>query len=91
MNRRRLPHATRVLVVACLLTAIVAWWLLRGMLGRLAGLSEHDPLDALANTTSAEQPAEPLPVVFDHVSYRYPGVDRIALDDLSMRIDPAEF
>ncbi|WP_245650210.1 ATP-binding cassette domain-containing protein [Millisia brevis] len=87
-----------------LLTAIVAWWLLRGMLGRLAGLSEHDPLDALSNTAPPAHPgqphpadparvaeAQPLPVVFDHVSYRYPGVDRIALNDLSMRIDPAEF
>lgn len=87
--------------ISMLLSAIVAWWLLRGMLGRLAGLSEHDPLDALANTTSGTEPAQPfpsgtepaqpLPVVFEHVSYRYPGVDRVALRDLSMRIDPAEF
>lgn len=77
--------------ISMLMTAIVAWWLLRGMLGRLAGLSEHDPLDALANTTSADGTADPLPVVFEQVSYRYPGVHRSALNDLSMRIDPAEF
>jgi ATP-binding cassette subfamily B protein len=59
-------------------------------------LSNLDELMAMKGLIDKPDAPRALPprvrgeIVFDHVTFRYPGTDRVALDDISLRIAPGE-
>jgi ATP-binding cassette subfamily B protein len=74
-----------------------------GLLGGFSGMYEHNLylsnlFDLLATKTTIDKPADPRPlpapvqgeVVFEHVSFGYPGQEGNALTDVSFRIAPGE-
>ena len=74
-----------------------------GLLGGFSGMYEHNLylsnlFDLLATKTAVDKPADPRPlpvpvrgeVVFEHVSFGYPGQEGNALTDVSFRIAPGE-
>jgi ATP-binding cassette subfamily B protein len=76
---------------------------LRGVLGGLAGLYEHNLFlsnlfEFLDLKPKVEEPIHPLPVphpmqkgvVFDHVMFNYPAGKRKVLKDISITIEPGE-
>ncbi|HEX6348225.1 MAG TPA: ABC transporter ATP-binding protein [Candidatus Dormibacteraeota bacterium] len=74
-----------------------------GLLGGFSGMYEHNLylsnlFDLLATKTAVDKPAHPKPlpspvrgeVVFEHVSFGYPGQEGKALTDVTFRIAPGE-
>jgi ATP-binding cassette, subfamily B, bacterial len=74
-----------------------------GLLGGFSGMYEHNLylsnlFDLLATKTAIDKPESPRPlpqpvkgeVVFEHVSFGYPGQEGNALTDVSFRIAPGE-
>jgi ATP-binding cassette, subfamily B, bacterial len=56
-------------------------------------LDDFDSFRDLKTERSLDAATEPLPrgrLIVDHVSFRYPGTDRLVLDDVSLQIDPGE-
>lgn len=75
----------------------------QGLLSGLSGMYENnlylsnlDELMAMKGRIDKPDAPRSLPprvrgeIVFDHVTFRYPGTDRVALDDISLRIAPGE-
>ncbi|MCC6313185.1 MAG: ABC transporter ATP-binding protein [Thermomicrobiales bacterium] len=75
----------------------------QGVLGGVQGIYEHGLYlstlsDLLERQPRIAAPEQPVPlrrpfrdgIAFHHVSYRYPGRDELALDDVSFTIDPGE-
>lgn len=65
----------------------------RAVSERLASfLSESEPQPSiLTHIKPVESPQEPWPVIFDEVSFTYPGSERPAIDRVSLAIKPGEF
>ena len=57
-------------------------------LSNLYGFMEEPEPDETGRLTTGEQPNEG--IVFDRVSFTYPGADRPAIRDLSLRIEPGQ-
>ncbi|MFW0797761.1 ATP-binding cassette domain-containing protein [Gordonia sp. CPCC 205515] len=65
----------------------VAWWVLGGVIARLADIPSEDTLDSGHDDA---HPA-PLPLVLDHVGFAYrPGAPQV-LDDICATVAPGEF
>ncbi|WP_371308183.1 ABC transporter ATP-binding protein [Gordonia sp. (in: high G+C Gram-positive bacteria)] len=71
--------------VGSFLSLLVAWWILHGVVDRLAHIRMQDTLDAEGDL-AADEPIEPLPLRMVGVGYRYPdtGVDVLTGIDLTL-------
>ncbi|MGV9709764.1 ABC transporter ATP-binding protein [Gordonia sp. NPDC003424] len=65
----------------------VAWWVLGGVISRLAEIPSED---TLAGGIDDVEPG-PLPLTLDHVGFRYHAGAPLVLDDITARIQPGEF
>ena len=80
-----------------LVGTVFAWFVLGGVLDRLAWLPGVDRLDApdevspVASLARGDRPVGPLPVRLDRVGYRYPGSAVDALADIDLQVAAGEF
>ncbi|MEE3852297.1 ATP-binding cassette domain-containing protein [Gordonia sp. LSe1-13] len=68
----------------------VAWWLLGGVIARLADIPSEDTLDVGQLDRDAAEPA-PLPLQLTGIGFRYRPDGPIILDDVDVTVAPGEF
>lgn len=76
-----------VVVLATAWFALLGWVFIGAVLERLRWIRAQDRLDV--GVQDGRDPG-PLPVVLSEVSYRYPGTDRNAVEEVSLSIEPGE-
>lgn len=72
------------------LSLAVAWWLLGGVVGRLADVPSEDTLDA-GDVADGDAPVGPLPLTLSGVGFRYGPEMPQVLDDVHVTLTPGEF
>ncbi|MFT3716431.1 MAG: DUF2232 domain-containing protein [Gordonia sp. (in: high G+C Gram-positive bacteria)] len=77
-------------IIGTLLSLYVAWWVLSGVVERLAHIRMQDTLDSFADLT-VDEAIEPLPLRMAGVGYRYPDTTADVLHDIDLTLIPGEF
>ncbi|AZG46907.1 ABC transporter ATP-binding protein [Gordonia insulae] len=73
------------------LSLAVAWWMLGGVVGRLADIPSEDTLDAGDLSIGADETVGPLPLTLSGIGFRYRPDGPLVLDDIDLRLVPGEF
>lgn len=76
--------------VGSYLSLVVAWWILKGVVERLAHIRMQDTLDSSRDLRHEEDVA-PLPLRMVGVGYRYPGTDVDVLSGIELALTQGEF
>ncbi|MFT3660552.1 MAG: ATP-binding cassette domain-containing protein [Gordonia sp. (in: high G+C Gram-positive bacteria)] len=76
--------------IGSFLSLLVAWWILSGVVNRLAHIKMQDTLDASADLT-VDVPVDPLPLRMAGVGFRYPGTDVDVLSGIDLTLIRGEF
>ncbi|GAC57664.1 putative ABC transporter ATP-binding protein [Gordonia hirsuta DSM 44140 = NBRC 16056] len=72
------------------ISLVVAWWILGGVIGRLAHIKMQDTLENSRDLT-VEEIAAPLPLRMVGVGYRYPGTSAEVLTGIDLTLTRGEF
>lgn len=75
-----------IIIVTTVWFAILGWLLLGAVLERLRWIRATDRLDAIPTGDGIG----PVPVRLEDVSYRYPGAERLAVDEVSLEVCAGE-
>ncbi|MFM9377221.1 ATP-binding cassette domain-containing protein [Gordonia sp. VNK21] len=76
--------------VGTLISLYVAWWLLVGVINRLAHIKMEDTLDSSRDLT-VDEDVDPLPLRMSGVGYRYPNTEREVLHGIDLALIRGEF
>lgn len=76
--------------VGSFLSLLVAWWILGGVVNRLAHIRMQDTLDSSADLTVTET-VDPLPMRMAGVGFRYPGTEADVLHGIDFALIQGEF
>lgn len=76
--------------VGTFVSLVVAWWILTGVVDRLAHIRMQDTLEAHRDLR-VEEAVAPLPLRMAGVGYRYPGTDVDVLTGIEMSLIQGEF
>lgn len=76
--------------VGSLLSLLVAWWILKGVVNRLAHIKMQDTLEAHRDLR-ADDAVDPLPLRMVGVGYRYPGTEVDVLASIDLTLIQGEF
>ncbi len=76
--------------IGSFLSLVVAWWILNGVVDRLAHIKMQDTLDS-ARDLRLEEAVAPLPLRMAGVGYRYPGTEVDVLTGIELALTQGEF
>ncbi|GAA4743085.1 ABC transporter ATP-binding protein [Gordonia alkaliphila] len=76
--------------VGTLLSLLVAWWILKGVVNRLAHIKMQDTLESHRDL-EVDEAVDPLPLRMVGVGYRYPGTEVDVLTGIDLTLIQGEF